>query len=291
MSTLPLALEARAGRHRRGPLRLYVCSTIVALYILAALFGDMVTGYSQNSVNILSTLVPPGGHVQGGSIALLGTDQLGRNVLYEVVAGSRDSLLIGSLTLGITMVLGVVLGMLAGYYGGLVSSVIMRIVDIQLGFPPLVLAIGLAAILGPSTTTVIVSLSAVYWVTIARVVRAQALALKKRDFVDATRVLGGRALLIMRRCIMPETFNPLAVVGTSQLGVIIVAAAGLSFLGLGVPANTADWGQMMASGENYLQNAWWISTMPGVALAVLVIAIGLLGDELSVRAARGGAAS
>jgi peptide/nickel transport system permease protein len=287
-TTTSVLLSPQLGTRRKGKLRLYVCSGIVLLYILAAFFGNLVTHYSQNSINIISTLVPPGGHLTGGGIALLGTDQLGRSVLAEVVAGARDSLLIGALTLAATIVLGVVLGMLAGYYGGLVSSIIMRIVDIQMGFPPLVLAIGLAAVLGPSITTVVISLSAVYWVTIARVVRAQAMSVKKRDFVDATRVLGGRALFLMKRCIVPETITPLAVVATSQLGVIIVAAAGLSFLGLGVPANTADWGQMMANGENYLQNAWWISTMPGIALAILVIAIGFIGDDLSVRSARGG---
>ena len=179
----------------KGKLRLYVCSGIVLLYILAAFCGNLITHYSQNSINITSTLVPPGGHLMGGGIALLGTDQLGRSVLAEIVAGARDSLLIGALTLAATIVLGVVLGMLAGYYGGLVSSVIMRIVDIQMGFPPLVLAIGLAAVLGPSITTVVISLSAVYWVTIARVVEGagdvgQKAGLRRHD----TRARGASAV-------------------------------------------------------------------------------------------------
>ena len=189
------ALDPQFVTRRKGKLRLYVCSGIVLLYILAAFFGNLITHYSQNSINITSTLLPPGGHLLGGGIALLGTDQLGRSVFAEVVAGARDSLLIGALTLAATIVLGVVLGMLAGYYGGLVSSVIMRLVDIQMGFPPLVLAIGLAAVLGPSITTVVISLSAVYWVTIARVVRAQAMSVKKRLRRRLTRTRGTRTVL------------------------------------------------------------------------------------------------
>lgn len=281
--TSPTVVSAhRSGRLRRD-LRLAIPIFIVALYVLAAVLGPVLLQYDAVATSTQDRLLPPGSVLSTGERALLGTDQVGRDILAQVFEGARISMLVGALTLVLAGSLGIVLGIVSGYFGGKIDAIIMRLADIQLAFPSILLAILIAAILGPSVTNVIITLAVTKWVVFARVARGQTLTVKERDFVDAARVMGGSTWFIFKRCLAPATAAPILVVATVELGLVIIAEASLSFLGLGTPAASPSWGLTIAQGRDYLQDAWWISTMPGVALAILVISFGTLGDELRDR--------
>jgi len=175
---------------------------------------------------------------------------------------------------------GVLVGVLSGYYGGWLDTVAMRIADIQLAFPSILLAILIAGVLGPSVANVIMTLSLTRWVTFARVARATALATRGREFVQAARALGAGDARLLRLHVVPSTIGPLVVVATVEVGLVIIAEASLSFLGLGTPSDQPSWGATIANGRAYLNTAWWISTMPGVALSLVVLAVGRFGDQV-----------
>jgi len=175
---------------------------------------------------------------------------------------------------------GLVIGVFAGYYGKWVDTVAMRIADIQLAFPSILLAILIAGVLGPSITNVILTLSLTRWVTFARVARAAVLTTKEREFVQAARALGASDLRLLALHLVPSTVGPLIVVATVEVGLVIIAEASLSFLGLGTPSEQPSWGATIANGRAYLNTAWWISTMPGVALSLVVLAVGRFGDQV-----------
>lgn len=269
-------------RRHRTP-RLYVASSIIALYVLLAVFGPLFTHFSALDTNVTAVLIPPGGHVPGGRIAVLGTDELGRDMLGEIISGARISLLIGCVTVTIAVVCGGVAGIVAGYFAGWIDSMIMRLVDIQLAFPSIILAILIAGALGPSAVNVIIALTLASWVVFARIARGVTLATKEVAYVDACRALGAGSRHIMRWTILPSCVSPLLIFATVQLGFVIVAEAALSFLGVGIPPTQASWGSSIADGREYLRTAWWISTCPGMALAILVVCISTVGDELTAR--------
>ena len=255
-----------------------VAAAVLGLFVLVAVFGPLLVPYDSVATRVGDRLLPPGSTTSDGAFAVLGTDQNGRDVLAQVIAGSRVSLLVGVSVVVAGVLVGLVLGLLAGYYGGRLDTIISRVGDMQLAFPSILLAILLAGALGPSLTTVIVALAVTRWVIFARVVRGSALTTKGREFVESARVMGASDLRILVHYILPSCVQPLLVAATVQVGLTMVAEAALSFLGLGVPVDQASWGSTIANGRDYLASAWWIAAVPGVALTLVVICVGVLGD-------------
>jgi len=264
--------------HRRFSTRAEIALVVLALFAVAAVFGPLIRPYDAVAVDLASRLRPPGSATADGSIAWLGTDQLGRDLLANLLAGSRVSLVVGLATVLIGGGVGLLIGLLSGYFGGWVDTVLSRIGDIQLAFPSILLAILLAGVLGPSVTNIIITLAITRWVIFARVVRGSAIATRDLEYVDSARVLGARTGRVLRRHVLPSCWQPLLVAATVQIGLTMVAEASLSFLGLGVPVDQASWGATIANGRDYLGSAWWISTVPALALALVVICVGVVGD-------------
>jgi peptide/nickel transport system permease protein len=282
----PATAKSEPERSSRRPLRkrrLYISSAIIGLYVVMAIVGPLVVEYDAIATFPGDRLLSPGSLTSRGETALLGTDSVGRDVFAQMLQGARISISVGVASLVVAGSIGVVVGVLAGYFGRKIDAVLMRLADIQLTFPSVLLAIFIAAIIGPSVRNVIIVLGVTNWVGFARVARAQVLANKNREFVDASRTLGAHHWHLLKRCILPACFAPLMVLATVELGSVILAEASLSFLGLGTPQTTPSWGLTISNGRDYLASAWWISTMPGVALSILVVAFGTLGDELRDR--------
>jgi peptide/nickel transport system permease protein len=274
--------RARA-RTRDLSFRPWFAVTVLAIFAVAAILGPILIGYDGSIVLTGSRLLPPGSVLDDGTTAILGTDQVGRDIFGQVLLGARVSLLVGISTLVLAGAMGTIIGMVSGYYGGVVDSVFMRLADIQLAFPSILLAILIAAMLGPSITNIVITLAIARWVTFARVARSATLAVKNREYVQAGRLLGASDLSLLLRYIFPAGFSSLVVVATVEFGLVIIAEASLSFLGLGTTDAAPSWGLIIANGRDYIDSAWWISTMPGIALAIVMVAIGLLGDQLRNR--------
>jgi peptide/nickel transport system permease protein len=210
----------------------------------------------------------------------LGTDQLGRDILSRIIAGSRVTLTIAGSAVILGGIVGVLLGLVAGYFGGWYDRVLMRLVDIQLAFPLMLLALLVVAALGPSLHNLIAVLALTSWIRYARIIRAQVLTVREREFVQAVKAMGaGHARLLLRH-ILPNVLTPALVVATLELARTIVLEAGLSFLGLGIQPPSPSWGRMLADGRTYIASAWWIITLPGLALMLTVLSVNLLGDWL-----------
>jgi peptide/nickel transport system permease protein len=267
-------------RRRRRNFGMVVASIPLMLFVVAAVVGPMVVAYDPITTRTGERLKSPGVALSDGSIALLGTDQVGRDLLAQVLQGARISLLVAAATVFAAGLIGLVVGVLAGYYGGVLDTVAMRLADIQLGFPTILLAILIAAMLGPSVTNVIITLSIARWVTFGRVARASTLSAREREFVLAARALGASDFRLLLRHVVPTALTPLIVIATVEMGLVIISEASLSFLGLGTPPDQPSWGLIVANGRAYLNTAWWISTMPGVALSMVVLAAGLFGDRV-----------
>lgn len=265
---------------RSGRLKLVIWAIPVLLFIVAAILGPLLVEYNSVRVNLSARLKPPGTVLSDGSRAWLGTDQVGHDVLAQVLQGARVSLLVGGSTILIAGMIGLIAGVIAGYQGGWIDVVLMRLADIQLAFPSILLAILIAAVLGPSVLNVILTLALTRWVIFGRVARAATIASKERDYVLAARAMGATSQRLLIRHIVPSTIAPLIVIATVEVGLVIIAEASLSYLGLGSPPEQPSWGRTVANGRDYLNNAWWIATMPGLALSLVVLAVGVLGDRL-----------
>jgi peptide/nickel transport system permease protein len=219
--------------------------------------------------------------VTGGTVTYpLGTDSVGRDIWSRMIHGSRISLVVGISAVGISLLTGVTLGLLSGFLGGRVDAVIMALVDIMLAFPQLILAFAMVAVLGPGIGNIILVLGLTGWERYARVVRAEVLALREREFVQAARAIGVPTPTIIVRHVLPNTFSSVIVMATLQIAQAILAEAALSFLGLGSGRTYPSWGQMIALGRDYINVAWWISTFPGLAILLTVLAINLVGDRI-----------
>ncbi|MEK6712051.1 MAG: ABC transporter permease [Nitrospinota bacterium] len=213
-----------------------------------------------------------------GWLFLLGTDAIGRDLLSRIVYGARVSLAVGLTTVVISGTIGVLIGLVSGFYGGWVDNVLMRIVDVFLAFPFVLLALCLVAILKPSLFIVIVAISVRIWVPYARLVRGSALSVREMEFVVGARAAGLNTLAIMFKYVLPNVLAPAVVVATLSVGRMIIIEASLSFLGLGVPPPNPTWGGMLADGRNYIDSAWWICVFPGMAIMLTVLSTNLLGD-------------
>jgi peptide/nickel transport system permease protein len=250
---------------------------IVLFFLVVAIFAPYLTPYPEQGrgePNIAQKLQAPSREHP------MGTDRLGRDLLARVIFGARSSLSIGFLVVAIGVVIGMPLGAIAGYFGGWVDEVIMRLTDVFLSFPPLLLAIAIAAALGPSFVNAMIAISIVWWPWYTRIVRAQTLSLKERAFVEAARGIGVRGPTIITRHILPNVVTPILVQATIDIGAAILTGATLSFLGLGVQPPSADWGKMVDVGRAYMLVAPWYATFPGLAIFLVALSMNLLGDGL-----------
>jgi peptide/nickel transport system permease protein len=249
-------------------------AAIVGCFILAALLAPLIAPYDPIAQDTVNALLPPGlDHP-------LGTDNFGRDVLSRLIWGTRIDLLMGAIGVLFPFVIGTAIGCVSGYFGGWVDVLVMRIVDIVLAFPFLVLMLAIIAILGPGLVSFYIALALVGWVSYARLVRAQVLILKASDFVTAARSLGYGHIRIMARHILPNAIVSSIVFSMSDVVLTMLLGASISYLGLGVQPPTAEWGLMVAESQNFIVRAWWIAAFPGVALAVIALGFSLLGDGL-----------
>ena len=253
---------------------------VVLGVILAAVLAPLLAPFDPLEQDIGQRLREPGWQDAQGRVHALGTDHLGRDILSRIVYGSRIALLVGLAAVLISGVLGMVIGLVAGYFGGRVDDFLMRLADVQLAFPFILLAIAVIGVLGPSLRNIIVVIGVSSWVVYARVVRGEVLSIREREYVQAAVALGSRHGRVLRQHVLPNTFTPWLVVATLDMARVIVTESALSFLGLGVQPPTPTWGGMLADGRVYLSTAWWLATFPGLAILITVLGINLFGDGL-----------
>jgi peptide/nickel transport system permease protein len=275
-----VTFAARAARRlgRDGPalagLAVILATSLVAMAAPALAPTDPVRN------DLLARLTPPMWVAGGDRAHPLGTDTLGRDVLSRLLYGARVSILVGLAAVGMAGAVGVVLGLVAGYYRGWLDDALMRLGDIHLAFPVLLLGVALLSVLGASLANLILVLAISGWVTYARIVRGETLSLTEREFVAAARALGAGDRHVLWRHILPNVWPPIIVVATFSVARMIIAEASLSFLGLGIPPPAPSWGAMLDEGRNYITTGWWLALFPGVAILVLVLGINLVGDWL-----------
>ena len=259
---------------------------VLALVILlataiAAAFGPALAPFDPNRQNLILRLADPMSSGPDGSVFWLGSDVLGRDVLTRLLYGARISLLVGIAAIAVGGTIGIIAGLLSGYFGGWVDDVIMRLGDIQLAFPFILLAIMFLVVLGSGIWNLILVLGVGQWVTYARIVRADTLALREKEFVEAARALGDSTTSIIFRTILPNILAPLTVIASFNVASVILSEAALSFLGLGVPPSVPTWGSMLAeSRDTLVANKWWLAVFPGVAIVLTVLSFNILGDWL-----------
>jgi peptide/nickel transport system permease protein len=261
---------------------------ILLTFVILAIVGPLMVDFDPVLVNTRQRFLPPFTQLQDGTYAIFGTDQLGRDILAQILVGARVSLGIALSAAFIAALIGALVGIAAGWAGGSTSEAIMRVIDVQLSFPSILIAVFLAAFVPPSILTVIVVLAVTRWAAIARLARAITLKACSQSYVESALVSGLPTWRIITTCVLPNLAAPLLILLTADLSLIILAEASLSYVGLGTPPSIPSWGRIIANGRNFLDNAWWISTIPGVAISLIVIAIGLTGELLRRHFARDG---
>ncbi len=265
---------------RRWPV---ISVVILVAAAFAAITATTLAPHNPRVGDLDAKFTPPIWSDEGSSEYVLGTDHLGRDILSRLMFGARISLSITAVSVFIGGAIGVVTGLISGYYGGWIDEAIMRIVDIFLAFPLILLALALVAVFGDSVVLVTILLVSWVWTSFARQVRGETLQLKELEYVKLARVAGATTWRIVFRHIFPGTFNTTLVIGSLRVGFVILVEASLSFLGAGVPVSTPTWGSMTSDGRQYIENAWWISFMPGMAILLVVVAANFLGDWLRDR--------
>jgi len=253
---------------------------ILLVVIGAAIFAPYVAPHEHTRQSLIRRLTPPVWAEGGKSTYLLGTDQVGRDILSRMIHAARVSLIVGISAVLVSLTVGVTLGLLSGFLQGRVDTAIMTVVDVMLSFPQLLLALAFVAALGPSLLTIILVLGLTGWERYTRVVRAEVLALREKDFIEAARAIGASPLRTLLRHLLPNTFSSIIVLSTLQVAQAILQEAALSFLGVGTGSAYPTWGHMIALGRDFVSVAWWFPTFPGLAILLTVLAINLVGDRL-----------
>ena len=274
------ALPVTARPRRRVSFRAVFGFTVLLLMGGAAVFAPQLAPWDPGRQMLLKRLKPPMWQERGLREHPLGTDHLGRDILSRILYGGRISLGVGLTAVTLAALIGVTLGLLAGFFGGRTDAFIMRVVDVFLAIPYILLAMGVVFALGPSLLNVILVMGVTRWVQFARIVRADVLSLREREFVAGARARGNRPLRLLLHHVLPNALTPIIVVATLELAFMIIYESALSFLGLGVQPPTPTWGWMLADGRNYIATAWWLATLPGLAIMLTVLAVNLLGDWL-----------
>jgi peptide/nickel transport system permease protein len=251
-----------------------VGAVILAVLVLVAVGAWWVMPYDPYAIDPLRTLQSP------NSSHLMGTDNLGRDVLSRMIIGSRISLSVGIISVGISLAIGVPMGLIAGFYGRQIDNVIMRLVDILLAFPGILLALAVVSVLGPGTNNVMIAVGIGAVPTFVRVVRGSVLSAREYDYVEAAKAIGARDSRVMFAHILPNISAPIIVISTLGVASAILAASSLSYLGLGAQPPQAEWGAMLSGARSYMRSAWWLTTFPGLAIMITVLAINMLGDGL-----------
>jgi len=270
----------RAVARRRPSFRAVFGLTVLVLMSSAALLAPQIAPWDPARQMLIKRLRPPAWQARGLREHPLGTDHLGRDILSRILYGGRISLGVGLSAVTLAALIGVTLGLLAGFYGGRTDAVVMRVVDVFLAIPYILLAMGVVFALGPSLLNVILVMAVTRWVQFARIVRADVLSIREREFVSGARARGNRSLRLLLRHVLPNALTPIIVVATLELAFMIIYESALSFLGLGVQPPTPTWGWMLSDGRNYIATAWWLATFPGLAIMLTVLAVNLLGDWL-----------
>ena len=279
-ATAVTAVEARARLARRLSFRALFGITVLVIMSGAALLAPQIAPWDPGRQMLMKRLRPPAWEARGLREHPLGTDHLGRDILSRIVYGGRISLGVGLSAVTLSAFIGVTLGLLAGFHGGRTDAVVMRVADVFLSIPYILLAMGVVFALGPSLLNVILVMAVTRWVQFARIVRADVLSIREREFVSGARARGNRSLRLLLRHVLPNALTPIIVVATLELAFMIIYESALSFLGLGVQPPTPTWGWMLSDGRNYLATAWWLATFPGLAIMLTVLAVNLLGDWL-----------
>jgi peptide/nickel transport system permease protein len=274
---MPWAIEGWS-RFKRYPL--FALAILLFLLVIPAVFAPWVAPHDPFQGSLSHRLTPPVWQDGGTSEYILGTDKLGRDMLSRIIYGARVSLTVSLIAIFVGGIIGTVLGLVSGYFGGRTDSVIMRLVDISLSLPTILLALVLVAAVGPSFGTVITVLIVLLWARYARLVRGETLAIKELDFIARARVAGASPTRIMFRYMFPNVINSLIVLATLQVGYVILLESSLSFLGAGLPRAEPAWGVMVSDGRELIVTAWWVSMFPGIAIMLTVLALNLLGDWL-----------
>lgn len=276
----------RAGQARRlgdllshlGPVPT-IALAIISTFVLTALLADFVSPHDPLATSLPDRLKPPA-WAGGSDQFLLGTDVLGRDVLSRLIHGARTSLLVAALALAGGAGVGLVVALVAGYFGGKVDAILMRLVDMMLALPIILLALIFAVTLGPTTQNVIFAIALVLWARFARVIRGDVLVLREAGFVELARVAGSSHFRMITKHLLPNVLSTVLVMASVQVGFVIIVEASLSFLGAGVPVPTPAWGSMIAEGREYVVTAWWLTVWPGVVTMLLVMAFNFFGDWL-----------
>ena len=267
-------------RKMRGNKMILFSSIILLITIFVGAFAGFIVPFSPYDQDLDNRLKPPLWRDADKRLHLLGTDHLGRDLLSRVIYGVRISLLIGILAVTISAIFGIVLGLIAGFYGGIFDDLIMRIADVQLAIPLILLAIAVIVVLGSSVKVLILVIGLTQWMAYARMVRGETLSLREKDFVMSGYAVGANDLRIILRYIFPNTLASLMVLITLNMAGVIVLEAGLSFLGLGIQPPEPSLGSMLSESKNYLNRAWWLSTFPGLTIMIIIMGINLFGDGL-----------
>jgi peptide/nickel transport system permease protein len=267
-------------RKMRGNKMILFSSMVLLITLFCGTFAGMIAPFDPYEQELDNKLKPPLWKDAQNRLHLLGTDHLGRDVLSRVIFGVRVSLLIGIIAVAISAVFGIILGLIAGYYGGIFDDIIMRIADVQLAMPLVLLAISVIVVLGSNIEVLILVIGLTQWMAYARMVRGETLSLREKDFVTSAMVVGATDFRIILRYIFPNTLSSVMVLITLNMATVIVLEAGLSFLGLGIQPPEPSLGTMLSESKNYLNRAWWLSTFPGAAIMVIILAINLFGDGL-----------
>lgn len=271
----------RAGRVMLAARWPVVAVVFLSIAAIAAVFGGWLAPFDPNRQNLVLRLADPMAAGPDGGVFLLGSDALGRDVFSRLLYGARVSLTVGFAAIAVGGTIGIIAGLLSGYFGGWIDDVIMRLGDIQLAFPFILLAIMFLVVLGSGVWNLILVLGVGQWVTYARIVRADTLSLREKEFVEAARAMGDSTLSIIFRTILPNILAPLTVIASFNVASVILSEAALSFLGLGVPPEVPTWGSMLAeSRDTLVANKWWLAVFPGVAIMLTVLSFNILGDWL-----------